>query len=225
MLFFATGEYLQEVSVRRSREAISEGANLVPSVAHLLTGHCALSDKSGNLRSDFQSLTPSKLLQSSLDNPLFSSQILECPGKPNAEFKENSESKTSLDSRFNNSDSESSPIVSESKKALESSSTDSKTITQSPTSKNLNKALPNTNNSACVSTSLAQLQNCAIFATQKSNKMCRCDSTNRHSPASWCAIVEKRRQQCLRNDCARSGKSEALPPKDILCGCRKDPTG
>ena len=99
-------------------------------------GHSALSDKSGNLRSDFQSLTSSKLLQSSLDNPLFSSQILECPGKPNAEFKENSESKTSLDSRFNNSDSESSPIVSESKKALESSSTDSKTITQSPTSKN-----------------------------------------------------------------------------------------
>lgn len=44
MLFFATGEYLQEVSVRRSKEAISEGANLVPSVAHRLEKHSSFDD-------------------------------------------------------------------------------------------------------------------------------------------------------------------------------------
>ena len=125
------------------------------------------------------------------------------------ESRVDSESKKRLDSNFDNLD----------------SNTESKQLTESTTPKNPSEALLNTNNSACASASRAQLQNCAIFATQKSNKMCRCDSTNRHSPASWCAIVEKRRQQCLRNDCARSGKSEALPPKDILCGCRKDPTG
>ena len=41
-------------------------------------GHSVLSDKSGNLHSDFQSFASSKLPQSSLDNPLFSSQSLEC---------------------------------------------------------------------------------------------------------------------------------------------------
>ena len=59
--------------------------------------HSVLSDKSGNLHSDFRSLTPSKLPQSSLDNPLFSSQSLECQeGKPSAESKENL--KTQVDS-------------------------------------------------------------------------------------------------------------------------------
>ena len=43
-----------------------------------LRGHSVLSDKSGNLHSDFQSFASSKLPQSSLDNPLFSSQSLEC---------------------------------------------------------------------------------------------------------------------------------------------------
>jgi len=43
-----------------------------------LDGHSAFSDKSLNLRSDFQSLTSSKLLQSSLDSNDFSSKILEC---------------------------------------------------------------------------------------------------------------------------------------------------
>ena len=140
-------------------------------------GHCALSDKSGNLRSDFQSLTSSKLLQSSLDNPLFSSQILECPGKPSVEIQENTESRVGLDSRFNNSDSE-------------SSFTDSKTITESTTSKNFSEALPNINNSACVSTSLAQLQNCAIFATQKSNQISRAEHPQEAS-SGWGGEVER----------------------------------
>ena len=52
---------------------MSDEGNLALCVGNgSLDGHCALSDKSGNLRSDFQSLTPSKLLQSSLDNPHFS---------------------------------------------------------------------------------------------------------------------------------------------------------
>ena len=41
-------------------------------------GHSVLSDKSGNLHSDSRSFASSKLPQSSLDNPLFSSQSLEC---------------------------------------------------------------------------------------------------------------------------------------------------
>ncbi|WP_394997443.1 hypothetical protein [uncultured Helicobacter sp.] len=51
-------------------------------------------------------------------------------------------------------------LDSESKTITESKFTDSKSkqLTQSPTSKNLIKALPNINNSACGSTSLAQLQ-------------------------------------------------------------------
>ena len=43
-----------------------------------LEGHSVLSDKSGNLHSNFRSFASSKLPQSSLDNPLFSSQSLEC---------------------------------------------------------------------------------------------------------------------------------------------------
>ena len=122
-------------------------------------GHSVLSDKAGSLivGSGYYRLGSS--LASNLHNPDFSSQILECPGKPSAEIQENTESRVGLDSRFNNSDSE-------------SSFTDSKTITESTTSKNFSEALPDSNNSVCGSTSRAQLQNCAIFAEQKSNKMC-----------------------------------------------------
>ena len=101
-----------------------------------LDGHSAFGDKSGNLRSDFQSLTSSKLLQSSLDNPLFSSQILECPGKPSVECKADSESNESLETSLTESQADS----------------ESKQLTESTTSKNLNEALPNINNSACAST-------------------------------------------------------------------------
>ncbi|WP_394997527.1 hypothetical protein [uncultured Helicobacter sp.] len=52
------------------------------------------------LRSDFQSLTSSKLLQSSLENNDFSSKILECPGKPSAECRENIESCVGLESNL-----------------------------------------------------------------------------------------------------------------------------
>ena len=166
--------------------------DILDSINSASGGHSALSDKSGNLRSDFQSLTSSKLLQSSLENNDFSSKILECPGKPSVECKADSESKKRLESHFDTLDSntESSSIDSESKKALESSSTDSKTITQSPTSKNLNKALPNTNNSVCDSTSLAQLQNCAIFATQKSNQISRAEHPQEAS-SGWGGEVER----------------------------------
>ena len=36
MLLFATGEYLQEVSVKKSRQAINESANLIPPKAHII---------------------------------------------------------------------------------------------------------------------------------------------------------------------------------------------
>ncbi|WP_394997665.1 invasion protein CiaB [uncultured Helicobacter sp.] len=70
--------------------------------------------------------------------------------KPSVEIQENTESKESLDSSLSSSDSE------------------------STTSKNPSEALPNINNSACVSTSLAESMgiDSAIFAEQKSNKMC-----------------------------------------------------
>ena len=77
--------------------------------------------------------------------------------KPSAECKADSESKESLESSLTES------------RADSESSSESKQLTQSTTSKNLIKALPNIN-SACVSTSRAQLQNCAIFAEQKSNQ-------------------------------------------------------
>ena len=125
-------------------------------------GHSVLSDKSGNLRSDFQSLTPSKLLQSSLDNPLFSSQSLECPGKPSAECRENTESSVGLESSFVSLDSESS-----------STNSDSKQLTESTTSKNLCEALP-IQNSVRDSASRAESMgiDSAINAEQKSNEIC-----------------------------------------------------
>ena len=64
-------------------------------------------------------------------------------GKPRAECKADSESKERLDSSLSSSDSESNP-------------TESKAILESPTSKNLIKALPNKINSACASTSRAE---------------------------------------------------------------------
>ncbi|WP_395003632.1 hypothetical protein, partial [uncultured Helicobacter sp.] len=66
----------------------------------------------------------------------------------------------------------------------------------------------------------------AIFAEQKSNKMC---SASAHTDTRPCRVwqnevsLEKsgaRWQQCLRNDCARSGDSEALSPI-----AQKEPTG
>ena len=124
--------------------------------------HSAFGDKSGNLRSDFQSLTSSKLLQSLLDNPLFSSKILECQeGKPLTESQVDSQSKKSLES---NQDSQ--------KQNLESSFSESKQLTESTTPKNPSEALPDSNNSACGSTSRAESKDSksldsAIFAEQK----------------------------------------------------------
>ena len=103
--------------------------------------------------------------------------------------------------------------------------TESKTITESATSKNLCEALPNINDSACVSTSLAQLQNCAIFAQQKSNKIC---SASAHTTSRPCRGVKNALKKCSSAFLAfltRQGYSEALPPKDILLAAQKDPTG
>ena len=169
----------------------------------------AFGDKSGNLRSDFQSLTPSKLLQSLLDNPLFSSKILECQeGKPSAECKENTESKKNLDSRFSNSDSESRGNIESSFNFLDSKS---KQYTESPTPKNLIKALPDSNNNVRDSASRAQLQNCAIFAKQKSHKMC---SAAAHTDTRPCRGGENALKKCSSAFLAfltRQGDSEALP--------------
>ena len=172
--------------------------------------HSAFGDKSGNLRSDFQSLTSSKLLQSSLDNPLFSSKILECQeGKPSAECKENTESKKNLDSRFSNSDSESRGNIESSFNFLDSKS---KQYTESPTPKNLIKALPDSNNNVRDSASRAQLQNCAIFAKQKSHKMC---SAAAHTDTRPCRGGENALKKCSSAFLAflpRQGYSEALSP-------------
>ncbi len=183
--------------------------------------HSAFGDKSGNLRSDFQSLTSSKLLQSSLDNPLFSSKILECQeGKPSAECKENTESKKNLDSRFSNSDSESRGNIESSFNFLDSKS---KQYTESPTPKNLIKALPDSNNNVRDSASRAQLQNCAIFAKQKSHKMC---SAAAHTDTRPCRGGENALKKCSSAFLAflaflpRQGYSEALSPI-----AQKDPTG
>ena len=151
-----------------------------------LDGHSAFGDKSGNLRSDFQSLTSSKLLQSLLDNPLFSSKILECQeGKPLTESQVDSQSKKSLES---NQDSQ--------KQNLESSFSESKQLTESTTPKNPSEALPDSNNSACGSTSRAESKDSksldsAIFAEQKSNKIC---SASAHTDTRPCRGGENQKQ-------------------------------
>ena len=86
--------------------------------------------------------------------------------KPSVEIQENTESKESLDSSLSSSDSESATL------------------------KNPSEALPNINNSACVSTSRAQLQNCAIFATQKSNQISRAEHPQEAS-SGWGGEVER----------------------------------
>ncbi|WP_395002133.1 hypothetical protein [uncultured Helicobacter sp.] len=65
-------------------------------------GHSAFSDKSGSLIVGGGHYRLGNSLASNLHNPDFSSKILECQGKPSAESKTNSESATSLDSRFTN---------------------------------------------------------------------------------------------------------------------------
>ena len=82
---------------------------------------------------------------------------------------------------------ESSPIDSQ-KQNLESSFSESKNLTESTMLKNLNKALPNINNSACASTSRAESKDLesldsAIFAEQKSNKIC---SASAHTDTRPC---------------------------------------
>ncbi|WP_394908222.1 heavy metal translocating P-type ATPase [uncultured Helicobacter sp.] len=186
MLFFATGEYLQEVSVRRSKEAISEGANLVPSVAHLL-----VSSDFGN-----SSLT----------------QDTRISGKPSTECKTSSESNEGLDSRFKVSDSnsESNPIDSESSGNVESSfnSLDS----ESTTSKNLCGALPNIN-SACVSTNRAESKalDSAIFAEQKSNQMCSATAPTISRPLRGVKNALRKCRSAFLAFLTRQGESEALP--------------
>ena len=90
---------------------------------------------------------------------------------------------------------------------------DSKSIA----SKILCKALPNTNNSACASTSRAESKDSkaldsAIFAEQKSNKMC---STQVHTDTRPCRGGENALKKCSSAFLAflpRQGYSEALSP-------------
>ena len=75
------------------------------------------------------------------------------------------------------------------------------------------------------SASRAQLQNCAINAAQKSNQ---CGGAIAPTATRPCRGVKNALRKCSSAFLAfltRQGDSEALPPKDILCGCRKDPTG
>ncbi|WP_394954888.1 thiamine pyrophosphate-dependent enzyme [uncultured Helicobacter sp.] len=105
--------------------AIASGVSLANSA---LGKHSALSDKSGSLSLTSSIDAPVLSPRSRLHNPDFSSQILECSGKPSEECKENIESKESLDSIFSSLDSE------------------SRTIAESLTPKNPSEALPNSNN-------------------------------------------------------------------------------
>ena len=90
-----------------------------------------------------------------------------------------------------------------------------------PLQKTLFKALLNINNSACASTSRAESKDLdsAIFAEQKSNQYIGAIAPTDTRPLRGAQSLEKGGSSALRNDCARSGKSEALPD------CRKDPTG
>ena len=129
-------------------------------------------------------------------------------GKPHIESNTDSESTYNLESRFKNLDSnlESNATESKSKNISES-----KKLIESTISKNLNKALPNSNN-GCDSTNLAQLQNCAIFAEQKSDSNMSHEVQTASRPLRGAQSLEKGGRSALRNDCARSGYSEALSP-------------
>ncbi|WP_394994749.1 hypothetical protein [uncultured Helicobacter sp.] len=84
----------------------------------------------------------------------------------------------------------------------------------------------NINNSACASTSRAESKDSqsldsAIFAQQKSNKMC---STQVHTDTRPCRGGKNALKKCSSAFLAfltRQGKSEALPPKDILLAAEK----
>ncbi|HIV49294.1 MAG TPA: cadmium-translocating P-type ATPase [Candidatus Helicobacter avicola] len=199
MLFFATGEYLQEVSVKRSKEAISEGANLVPATAHLLERNSSLAQendsvglqcdkivdfckgtdtKSANLPKNPQSLhSHTANTNFIVCNSELRESALSQEGKPSTECKTSSESNESLDSRFKVSDSNS-----------ESNLMDS----ESTTSKNLCEALPNIN-SACVSTNRAESKalDSAIFAEQKSNQMCSATAPTTSRPLRGVQSLEQ----------------------------------
>lgn len=107
--------------------AIASGVSLAGN-SSLGERHSSLSDKSGSLSLTSSIDAPVLSPRSRLHNPDFSSQILECSGKPSEECKENIESKESLYSIFSSLDSE------------------SRTIAESLTPKNPSEALPNSNN-------------------------------------------------------------------------------
>ena len=137
---------------------------LVCELLDSVLGHSALSDKSGSLIVGSGHYPLGNSLASNLHNPDFSSQILECPGKPSVE----------------------SQVDSESKEGLESSFSESKNLTESTTPKNPSEALPNIKNSACASTSRAESKDSqsldsAIFAQQKSNKISRAEHLQKAS--------------------------------------------
>ena len=138
--------------------------------------------------------------------------------KIDSESHKSAESPKDLESRFKNIDSNLESNATESKSKTIS---ESKKLTESTTPQNLNKALPDSNN-GCDSTDLAELQNCAIFAEQKSDSNMSHEVQTAPRP---CRGVKNALRKCRSAFLAfltRQGYSEALPPKDILCGCRKE---
>ena len=131
-------------------------------------------------------------------------------GKPHIESNTDSESTYNLESRFKNLDSnlESNATESKSKNISES-----KKLIESTISKNPNKALPDSNN-GCDSTDLAESNtlDSAIFAEQKSDSNMSHEVQTASRPLRGAQSLEKGGRSALRNDCARSGYSEALSP-------------
>ena len=190
-----------------------------------LDGHSAFGDKGNSactqsLNECFGSasvitakVTPSPRLAQHLNlthNPRIS-------GKPSAESQADSESKESLESHFDNLDSNTESSLSDSKTITESNSIDSesKQLTQSTTLKNLSKALPNINN---VRNSASRAESMpidsAIFATQKSNQCvgaiaptatrpCRGGKNQEQGGSSATADFSKETSFCLDKDTAR----------------------
>ena len=158
-----------------------------------LDGHSAFGDKGNSactqsLNECFGSasvitakVTPSPRLAQHLNlthNPRIS-------GKPSAESQADSESKESLESHFDNLDSNTESSLSDSKTITES---ESKQPTQSTTPKNPSEALPDLDNGARKrKPSRIYANRFCHFCGAKIKSMCRCDSTNCHSPLSCVA--------------------------------------
>ncbi len=146
-----------------------------------------------------------------------SNQILESShieSKAISESQVDSESAKNLESRFKNIDSNLESNATESEIITESNPIDleSKKLIESTTLQNPNKALPDSNN-GCDSTNRAESKtlDSAIFAEQKSDSNMSHEVHTDTRPLRGAQSLEQGGSSALRNDCARSGESEALP--------------